>query len=93
MRLGLWRLPGWPVSPLPPTHQCAKRRPVRPDNCQQRPPRQQRPPSNTHPPAPPGHAEHTTRMFPTDILLTYLAACTLVVVSPGPDIILAVSLP
>lgn len=32
-------------------------------------------------------------MFPTDILLAYLAACTLVVVSPGPDIILAVSLP
>lgn len=30
-------------------------------------------------------------MFPTDILLTYLAAVLLVIVSPGPDNILAVS--
>lgn len=29
-------------------------------------------------------------MFPTDILLAYLAACALVVVSPGPDNILAI---
>jgi threonine/homoserine/homoserine lactone efflux protein len=30
-------------------------------------------------------------MFPTDVLLTYLAACLVVVISPGPDNILAVS--
>lgn len=29
-------------------------------------------------------------MFPTEILLAYVAACTLVVVSPGPDNILAI---
>ena len=29
-------------------------------------------------------------MFPTDVVLAYLAACTLVVVSPGPDNLLAI---
>ena len=30
-------------------------------------------------------------MFPTDILMAYLAAVTLVVIAPGPDNILAIS--
>lgn len=30
-------------------------------------------------------------MFPTDILMTYLAACLIVVMAPGPDNILAIS--
>jgi threonine/homoserine/homoserine lactone efflux protein len=30
-------------------------------------------------------------MFPTEILLAYLAACVVVVVAPGPDNILAIS--
>ena len=30
-------------------------------------------------------------MFPLDLLLTYLAACLIVVIAPGPDNILAIS--